>query len=140
MSRVKSVFRSRRANKTVKKNLMQNLKNLREKLAANKTNRNKRAAKPPLAPRGPPRAFPKGPSEPVEYRANPRPAVPIQTQKNIMSPAVVSKLGLDQRFVSQRRFNAMTQEERQIHINLLLNMGYTVDRIEEYYNVTLDGW
>ena len=141
MSRVKSVFRStRRANKPAKKNVTQNLKNLREKLAANEISRKTRAAKPPLAPRGPKRPIPKGPSEPVEYKVNPRPAVPIQTQKNIMSPEVVRKLGIEQRFVSQRRFNAMTQEEQQIHINLLINMGYSVNDIEAHYNVTLDGW
>ena len=57
-----------------------------------------------------------------------------------MTPPVVKKLGLEQRFLSPRRFNEMTQEEKQIHINLLLNMGYAVDDIEVHYDVTLDGW
>ena len=141
MSRIRSAFRiTRKANKPVKQNVSQNLKNLREKLARNEVSRKKRAAKPPLAPRGPKRTLPNGPVEPVIYKINPRPPVPPQTQKNIMTPPVVKKLGLEQRFLSPRRFNEMTQEEKQIHINLLLNMGYAVDDIEVHYDVTLDGW
>ena len=137
MSRLKSMTRRRAP---ISANAMGNLKNLREKLAANELNRKQRAAKPPLAPKGPTRKAPNGPVENSQLRSGTRSTVSKGWRGSVMTPAVMSRLGIKVKPVSPEAFHQMPMNERQIHIMQLLNKGYNVFELAQYYQVNLDEW
>ena len=77
----------------------------------------------------------------MKYRVNPPEKIPVSTLRSLMDPGVMSKLGLEEHLVSQDEFDDMTEIEKEVHINLLINHGYEVKYLEKRYNIniTLDG-
>jgi hypothetical protein len=148
MSRVKSVFRStRRANKPAKKNVTQNLKNLREKLAANRETRNRnKAVAEAAATRNRNNAAAKARARAVaqewlsrsgasSLKSRP-PRNPIRVPIKFKSGQTLTQnpRGVaDMYMYTHQEFYALSPEDRQRFKAVLMKSGYTKRNVNDNY-------